>query len=98
MVRHFCQLHDLPMPPAFLEDNGLEPLTRKDFWRDLRAHGLRFKVMRDAAFNAFSERGSYPLAHRALNIPWPQIADQLNETAPLLKDGRTEVRVEVTLI
>ena len=74
------QFHGLPMPPAFLDDNGLEPLTRKGFWLDLRAHGIQFKAVRDTAFSAFSERGSYPLAHRALNIPWPQIADQLNET------------------
>jgi predicted AAA+ superfamily ATPase len=74
------QFQGLPLPAAFLEDNGLEPLTRKEFWRDLRAHGLRQRPARDAAFRAFSKRGSYPLAHQALDVPWPHIADQLNET------------------
>jgi len=69
-----------PMPAAFLPDNGLEPLTRQNFWLDLRAHGIQYQADRDAAFGAFSERGSYPLAHRAPHVPWAQIADQLNET------------------
>lgn len=74
------QFHDLSMPQAFLEDNGLEPLTRKDFWLDLRSHGLAHSAVRDAAFRVFSERGAYPLAHRAADLPWTHIADQLNET------------------
>jgi predicted AAA+ superfamily ATPase len=68
------------MPAAFLEDNGLEPLTRKEFWLQVRRHGLTYKQQRDEAFQAFSERGSYPLAHRSPDIPWSQLADQLNET------------------
>ena len=68
------------MPAPFLEDNGLEPLTRQEFWLALREHGLRHQKVRDEAFRSFSERGSYPLAHRAREIAWPQIADQLNET------------------
>ncbi len=71
---------NLPMPIAFLEDNGLEPLTHKDFWLDLRAHGLQHRAARDTAFQTFSERGAYPLAHKALDTPWPHVADQLNET------------------
>lgn len=70
----------LAMPPAFLPDNGLEPLTRRDFWMDLREHGRTHRAERDTAFHAFSERGSYPLAHQAQEVPWPQVADQLNET------------------
>lgn len=70
----------LPMPAAFLPDNGLEPLTRKDFWQDLRQYGLKHRAERDSAFSAFSERGAFPLAHQAHAAPWPQVADQLNET------------------
>jgi predicted AAA+ superfamily ATPase len=70
----------LSMPPAFLPDNGLEPLTRKSFWLDLRSHGSGRRVERDVAFAAFSERGAYPLVHQAAQVEWPQIADQLNET------------------
>ena len=74
------QFRGLDMPAAFLPDNGLEPLTRQGFWQELREHGARHAAMRDATFQAFSERGSFPLAHSAANIPWPQVADQLNET------------------
>lgn len=76
-VGHF---RALPMPSAFLPDNGLEPLTRQEFWKDLREYGLTHRAERELAFQAFSERGSYPLAHQASDSPWPQVADQLNET------------------
>ncbi|MCL4395658.1 MAG: AAA family ATPase [Chloroflexi bacterium] len=74
------QFQGLEMPPAFLQDNGLEPLTQKDFWIDLKEHGARVRKVRDAAFRYFSDRGAYPLAHRAREIAWSQIADQLNDT------------------
>jgi predicted AAA+ superfamily ATPase len=70
----------LPMPDAFLADNGLEPLTRQEFWQELRRYGLTHREARDAAFQAFSDRGAYPLAHRAAGVAWAQVADQLNET------------------
>jgi predicted AAA+ superfamily ATPase len=72
--------HAFAMPPAFLADNGLEPLTRRDFWRELRQHGLKHRAERDRAFQYFSERGAYPLAHQAQEVAWSNIADQLNET------------------
>lgn len=74
------QFQGLAMPAAFLQDNGLEPLSRKEFWLELREHGAYHQQLRDAAFQSFSARGSYPLAHRAPGISWQQIADQLNET------------------
>jgi predicted AAA+ superfamily ATPase len=74
------QFQGLSMPAAFLQDNGLGPLTHKEFWLELREHGEHNKQLRDAAFQSFSARGSYPLAHRAPGIDWAQIADQLNET------------------
>lgn len=64
----------------FLEDNGLEPLTQKAFWLDLRAHGNRVREFRDVAFQAFSDRGGYPVAHNNLKAEWHAVADQLNET------------------
>jgi predicted AAA+ superfamily ATPase len=69
---------DLGRP--FLQDNGLEPLTRREFWLDLREHGRTVAEPRDQAFQQFSERGGYPLAHQRADVPWSYIADQLNET------------------
>lgn len=51
-----------------------------DFWRQLRDHGRRHATVRDRAFAAFSERGAYPRSHTAKDVPWPEVADQLNET------------------
>jgi hypothetical protein len=65
-----------PLLPA----NGLEDLLRSDFWRQLNAHGAAHRQARDEAFRAFSERGGYPIAHARAAVPWPEVADQLNET------------------
>lgn len=64
----------------FLPENGLEPLLRQSFWQDLQAHGLTNRALRDEAFAAFSARGGYPIVHAHAQTPWPEIADQLNET------------------
>jgi predicted AAA+ superfamily ATPase len=67
-------------PAPFLKDNGLEPLTTLAFWQNLKEHGEHHRTFRDQSFSLFSDRGAYPLAHMAGDIPWPLIADQLNET------------------
>jgi uncharacterized protein len=66
--------------PGLLPQNGLTALAERDFWRELREHGSRHREQRDQAFRAFSERGGYPLAHQRPEVPWPRVADQLNET------------------
>jgi predicted AAA+ superfamily ATPase len=63
-----------------LPPNGLDDLLRSDFWRQLNAHGAAHRQARDEAFRAFSERGGYPIAHARAAVPWPEVADQLNET------------------
>lgn len=63
-----------------LGDNGLEPLVHKEFWRELRASGERQTALRTRAFSAFAERGGYPLVHAKADVPWADVADQLNET------------------
>lgn len=63
-----------------LPDNGLEALLRKEFWLALRGHGLQHRQARDEAFAAFSERGGYPVAQARADVPWPEVADHLNET------------------
>lgn len=63
-----------------LRDNGLERLAERSFWDTLRQHGLAQAELRDAALRAFSERGGYPLCHERGDVPWEQVAAQLNET------------------
>jgi predicted AAA+ superfamily ATPase len=55
-------------------------MLHQEFWRDLQSRGISFRQVRDLAFEAFSERGGYPMAQARPDISWPEIADQLNET------------------
>ncbi len=65
-----------PLLPA----NGLDDLLRVEFWQGLNGHGNRHRGARDKAFAAFSERGGYPMGHARAEVPWAEVADQLNET------------------
>ncbi len=58
---------------------SVEPLTRREFWEELRAYGRERGEARDQAFRWFSERGGYPLVHQRADVPWSYLADQLNE-------------------
>ncbi|MBM4034334.1 MAG: hypothetical protein FJ291_21525 [Planctomycetes bacterium] len=60
--------------------NGLEPLLHADFWRSLQDAGRSRSAARDRGFAEFSLRGGYPVAHAHPDVPWPELADQLNET------------------
>jgi predicted AAA+ superfamily ATPase len=71
---------NLDLGKPFLEDNGLEPLNRQQFWRELESHGRKLAEVRDRVFKWFSQRGGYPLAHQRADAPWSWVADQLNET------------------
>ncbi|MBI3318023.1 MAG: ATP-binding protein, partial [Candidatus Omnitrophica bacterium] len=63
----------------FLPQNGLEVLLDADFWRGLDKHGAQCAEIRNQAFQAFSERGGYPMVHVSPKVPWQEVADQLNE-------------------
>lgn len=63
-----------------LPENGQEPLLHVEFWRSLQFAGDKLKDIRDRGFREFSQRGGYPIVHALANVPWPEIADQLNET------------------
>ena len=76
-IAHF---YNSELGKPFLEDNGLDPLTQRAFWEELAIHGQKRQRDRDHVFAKFSARGGYPLAHLRGEVPWPQIADQLNET------------------
>jgi predicted AAA+ superfamily ATPase len=62
------------------DHNGWADWLRPEFWIDLREAARRPGSIVDRAFAAFSERGGYPLAQTNPEVPWPEIADQLNET------------------
>lgn len=79
-LTEIASFRGMELGPPFLADNGLEPLTRLDFWSELRAHGRRNAEARDRVFAWFSERGGYPLVHQHPETEWPKLADQLNET------------------
>lgn len=72
--RNFGSLKPL-LPP-----NGLAPLKTKDFWLELRERGERDSKPRQRTFEAFSERGAYPIAQARPDVPWEKMADLLNET------------------
>jgi predicted AAA+ superfamily ATPase len=63
----------------FQVDNGLADWNRLDFWKGLIESARAQSDVLVPAFNSFSERGGYPLAQNR-DIPWPEVADQLNET------------------
>jgi predicted AAA+ superfamily ATPase len=79
-LTEIARFRDRNLGQPFHQDNGLEPLTGKQFWEELRLDGLNRARERDAAFAFFSERGGYPLAHERADVEWSQLADQLNET------------------
>ncbi len=70
----------LDVGEPLLRDNGLEVLADPGFWRSLREQGEARGPDRDEAFRRFSERGGYPLAQANYDAPWPDVAEQLNET------------------
>lgn len=64
----------------FQGDNGWKDWLTPDFWHGLRDHVNRQSSVAASAFAAFSERGAYPLAQANPDVPWEDIAAQLNET------------------
>ncbi len=66
---------------TLLDDNGVESLRELGAWQQLRELGRSQAVTRDQAFAAFCARGGYPLVHRLKDVPWSDLANQLNEMA-----------------
>ncbi|WP_437869604.1 ATP-binding protein [Sorangium sp. So ce363] len=65
---------------AALPDADIHKLADKSFWYEVRNVGLEQRELRDEAFDAFSERGGYPLVHEHMDVPWEEMAPQLVET------------------
>ena len=79
-LREIADLRNNSSSKSFWPENGLESLTKLDFWKHALEHVDRTKEARLTAFMHFSERGAYPVAHERSDTPWEEIADYLNET------------------
>jgi predicted AAA+ superfamily ATPase len=73
-------IRKLNTPQPFLPDHGVARLKSKSFWEALAQYSHTHQQFIDDAFEAFSARGAYPIAHLRANAPWELVADQLNET------------------
>lgn len=80
LLREIAELRHGTALPALVGVNGLKKLTDPDYWREVQESGIRNANIRDVAFEAFSERGGYPMVHALKDLPWEDVADQLNET------------------
>jgi predicted AAA+ superfamily ATPase len=80
LLREIAQFRQLGALASYHPPNGLAPLKEKSFWKELVEFGRSNKSLRDQAFAFFSERGGYPVAHKAADEPWERVADQLVET------------------
>lgn len=79
-LREIAGLRNFGTIPDLLPFNGWKELQRKELWSELIALGSQYRPIRDRAFEAFSERGGYPVSQARTDRPWEEIADQLNET------------------
>jgi hypothetical protein len=79
-LREIAALRGFGEVPSLLPFNGLGRLKAQSFWQDLRDFGQQYQEVREMAFAAFSERGAYPIAHLSAEMPWEELANQLNES------------------
>ncbi|MBM3300755.1 MAG: ATP-binding protein, partial [Deltaproteobacteria bacterium] len=80
LLREIAAIRFGAQSAPYWEDDGLDNLFKIDFWREAKSHSAREYAIRVEAFRAFSERGAYPVAHDRSDVPWPELADNLNET------------------
>ncbi len=79
LLREIAALRFGQSSQPFWNGKDLDGMVRPDFWKDAVSHSARNTEIRRLAFSAFSSRGGYPFAHERPDIPWPELADQLNE-------------------
>ena len=95
LLREIAQIRGFGAIPPLLPDNGLTPLKEKATWAALRDLGTAHAEVRHRAFQAFSDRGAYPVAQARSDRPWEEIAESLNETVvrrAIVHDLRTGPR------
>lgn len=80
LLREVAAIRSFGRVDPLVPHDGLAPLRDKSFWAELRRHGEGHRAVRDRAFEAFSARGSYPVAQARADLPWERVADFLNET------------------
>jgi predicted AAA+ superfamily ATPase len=80
LLREIAAIQGLDELAPLLPFNGLSILKERNFWIDLRAHGIKNREVRDKAFASFSQRGGYPIAQARTDRPWAEVAGYLNET------------------
>jgi hypothetical protein len=80
LLREISGLRFDSLPEAMWGENGLDAIATRDFWVDAKARAARDQELRQQAFAAYSERGGYPIAQERHDVPWPELADYLNET------------------
>ncbi len=83
LLREIAQIRGFGTIDAHLPPNGVGPLREKALWVELRKYGEAHRRVRDLAFDGFSERGAYPIAHARADEPWERVADFLKETVIL---------------
>ena len=79
-LREISEIRGFGKIAPYMPFNGLAPMREKKFWLELRQFGTENRELRNVAFQAFSERGAYPVAHARADRPWDEMADMLNET------------------
>lgn len=79
LLREIAGLRFGHVGEVLMPQNGLDVFLHREFWEEAKAKGMRERDIRSEAFRAFSERGGYPSAHERYDVPWPEMADQLNE-------------------
>jgi predicted AAA+ superfamily ATPase len=80
LLREIAELRFGQAGAPYWADNSLESVAVADFWRGAVEQGRQASTLRRRAFIAFSERGAYPTAQERADVPWPEMADYLNET------------------
>src|SRR5262249_7345051 len=65
---------------SFCEDNGQDRIATPQFWHEAVRFAQDTGDLRKQAFRSFSERGAYPIAQEQHTVPWPEVADYLNES------------------
>lgn len=80
LLREIAEMRGQGAIEPYLPYNGLEALKHKSFWTGLAAFGRTKEALRDHAFQAFSDVGAYPLAHKDPTSTWEEISSQLVET------------------
>lgn len=80
LLREVAALRGWGELPSLTQMSSVEHLREKALWKSLREHGIKNRKLRDKAFASYSERGGYPIAQARADVPWNELANQLNET------------------